>query len=163
MSISMMPFVLVARRHANLARSVRNFADAATTNLARPVRGSSISLQERAALRAARKERATKMLEQQKTETSGGTQGSSLSNLARSHYFWHVCVGVPSALLVWGFADENSLPAKFCRMIGLTDFIRSYTEEIAKPSHNKLLPDWSQVRELHRNSRVAWVSNAARC
>jgi hypothetical protein len=157
--ITMLSFALATRRSASLARSTRHFAD--VTTLTRPARGTGISLQERAALRAARKERATKMLEQQKAETSGGTQGSSsLNSLARSRYFWHICVGVPSALLVWGFTDENSPPAKFCRMIGLTDLIRSYTEEIAKPSHNKLLPDWSQVRKLHRHTLGARLSNA---
>jgi hypothetical protein len=55
-------------------------------------------------------------------------------------------VAVPATLLVWGSSDENSPPAKFSEMIGLTGFIRSFTDEIAKPSHNKLLPDWSQVR-----------------
>jgi hypothetical protein len=55
-------------------------------------------------------------------------------------------VGVPSAILIWGFSDENSPPAQFSRMVGLTDFIGRYTEEIARPSHTKLLPDWSQVR-----------------
>jgi hypothetical protein len=146
---------IAARRSARslAARSVRYFADAAAAP-PRPVRGTGISLSQRAALRAARKERATKMLEQQKAETSGtgGTSGStgtsSRTNLAMSRYIWYLSVGVPSVLLVWGFGDENSPPAKLCRVVGLTDFIRSYTDEIAKPSHNKLLPDWSQVSKL---------------
>jgi len=131
-----------------------------------PVRGTNVSPAERAALRAARKERATKVIEQQKnagvegataataegaTSTAAAlssqtSSGSSRPNLALSRYIWYLSVGVPSVLLVWGFSDEKSPPARFCRAIGLTDFVSSYTEEIAKPAHNKLLPDWSQVR-----------------
>jgi hypothetical protein len=62
-----------------------------------------------------------------------------------SKWIWYAAVGVPSALLIWGLSDENSPPAKFTEMIGLTGFIHSFTDEIAKPSHEKLLPDWSQV------------------
>jgi hypothetical protein len=62
-----------------------------------------------------------------------------------SKWVWYAAVGVPTALLIWGLSDENSPPAKFTEMIGLTGFIHSFTDEIAKPSHEKLLPDWSQV------------------
>ena len=41
--------------------------------------------------------------------------------------------------------DPDSPPAKFSELIGLTGLIKSFTDEIAKPSHEKLLPDWSQV------------------
>jgi hypothetical protein len=76
--------------------------------------------------------------------SSGGGGGTSI---IMSRYVWYLSVGVPSALLLWGFSDENSPPAQFSRMIGLTDFVGQYTEEIARPSHTKLLPDWSQVRK----------------
>jgi hypothetical protein len=42
--------------------------------------------------------------------------------------------------------DENSPPAKFSELIGLSRLIRNFSEDFAKPSHDKLLPDWSQVR-----------------
>lgn len=136
----------VVRRSASLAHSARNFADsAAAAAPTRSVRrGTGVTPLQRAALRAARKEPANLRLEQQKAQLAGGSR----TNLAMSRYIWYLSVGLPSALLVWGFSDENSPPAQFCRMIGLTSFVRSYTDEIAKPSHNKLLPDWSQVREL---------------
>jgi hypothetical protein len=124
--------------------------DAATSAGQRAAR-SSITLTERAALRAARKERATKfMAEQHKTTdaSSGGgavAGGVTRTNLAMSHYIWYLSVGIPAGLLIWGFNDEKSPPAQFCRMTGITDFVRSYTDVIAKPAHNKLLPDWSQV------------------
>jgi len=155
-SLSMTRMVL-ARSAARHPLFQRQFAS-------RPVRGTNISPTERAALRAARKERAIKVIEQQKsgsadagstvaTAEAGGavssstaSSSSSRTNLAMSRYIWYLSVGVPSVLLVWGFSDENSPPAKLSRAVGLTNFVRSYTDEIARPAHNKLLPDWSQVR-----------------
>lgn len=120
--------------------------------LKRPVRNTGISVEERAKLRAVRKERATKfMADQQKGGRGGGdgngahTSGVTRTNLATSHYIWYLSVGIPAGLLIWGFNDENSPPAQFCRMTGITAFVRSYTDEIAKPVYDKLLPDWSQV------------------
>lgn len=107
-----------------------------------------ISPQERSALRAARRERAAQLLQQQKqagdaAASSGG--GVNSTRFLASRWIWYAAVGVPSAILVWGIGDENSPPAKFSKMIGLTGLIQSYTDQIAKPSHDKLLPDWSQV------------------
>jgi hypothetical protein len=78
------------------------------------------------------------------TKTAGTSGGRS--NVMLSRYVWYLSVGVPSAILIWGLSDETSPPAQFSRMIGLTAFVGQYTEEIARPSHTKLLPDWSQVR-----------------
>ena len=131
-----------------LTRRFVTHADAATATTPRKT---GITLAERAALRAARKERATKfMAEQQQTTESAAASSTSgrvtRTNLAMSHYIWYLSVGIPAGLLIWGFNDENSPPAQFCRVTGLTDFVRSYTDVIAQPAHNKLLPDWSQVR-----------------
>jgi hypothetical protein len=65
-----------------------------------------------------------------------------------SRWAWYLGLGVPTALLVWGFQDENSPPAKLSRMVGLTGLIESYADRLAKPSFDKLLPDWSQVRAI---------------
>ena len=109
-----------------------------------------VSQQERAILRADRKERATQFIQKSKGGT-GGEAGSSSSSSSSSYtankYFWYGSVGVPSALLIWGFSDSNSPPAKFCNLIGLSGFVQQYTDQIAKPAHEKLLPDWSQVRK----------------
>jgi hypothetical protein len=108
-----------------------------------------VSKEERAALRLARREQAAHVLQQQQVSGEGGTSGSGgNSRLFASKWIWYAAVAVPASLLVWGSSDENSPPAKFSEMIGLTGFIRSFTDEIAKPSHNKLLPDWSQVRSI---------------
>jgi hypothetical protein len=143
-----------ASSSASGSSQLRTFADVAVKRL---VRGTNITLEERAALRAARKDRAVRAFEQQKAEGGGGTSGATgLGGSASStpsgatprtlpKYFWYLSVSVPAALLVWGYNDENSPPAKVSKMIGLTDFIRPFADEIAKPSHNKLLPDWSQV------------------
>ena len=139
------------------ARTIETDASAvATKTLKRPVRNTAITEVERAKLRAVRKERATKFMADQQQGGSEGAVGSSSSsakgvtrtNLATSHYLWYLSVGIPAGLLIWGFNDENSPPAQFCRMTGITSFIRSYTDEIAKPVYDKLLPDWSQVNFL---------------
>lgn len=109
-----------------------------------------VTKQERIALRAARKERAAQVLQQAKGvegEASGAAAGTSSSGRTwmSSKYMWYASVGVPSALLIWGISDKNSPPAKFSKMIGLTGLIETYGSQIAKPSHDKLLPDWSQV------------------
>ena len=112
-----------------------------------------ISTEQRAALRKARKEQATKILEGANRQGAEGTPGSITAvkgsqggRLFMSKYIWYIALGVPTVALVWGLSDENSPPAKFSRMIGLTGLIESYTEEIVKPIHTKLLPDWSEVR-----------------
>ena len=121
--------------------------------LKRPVRNAGITVEERAKLRAVRKERATKFMADQQQQGGGTTgataipgRGVTRTNLATSHYIWYLSVGIPAGLLIWGFNDENSPPAQFCRITGITAFVRSYTDEIAKPVYDKLLPDWSQVR-----------------
>jgi hypothetical protein len=115
----------------------------------RPVRRD-ISETERAALRAARKAQATERLAQlggqpAGTAASGATTALKGPNMKVSRWMWYVAVGLPSGLLIWGSSDENSPPAKFSRMIGLSAFVGSFTDSFAKPSFDKLLPDWSQV------------------
>jgi hypothetical protein len=130
--------------------------------LKRPVRNTAITVEERAKLRAVRKERATKfMADHQQGGSDGaganaikGGRGVTRTNLATSHYIWYLSVGIPAGLLIWGFNDENSPPAQFCRITGITAFIRSYTDEIAKPVYDKLLPDWSQVRFCYGGMNV---------
>lgn len=130
--------------------SIRWFADISPSSSAAPParrsikRGTGISIQEREALRAARKERAAKFLEEQGVE--GAVSSKSRKPVLGSRMTWYLGLGLPTAIITWGFVDKDSPPAQFSKLIGLTDFIRSYTDEIAKPAHEKLLPDWSQVR-----------------
>jgi hypothetical protein len=108
-----------------------------------------ITKEERIALRAARKERAAQVIQQAKGvegEASSASTSNSGRNFLNSKYMWYASVGVPSALLIWAVSNSNSPPAKLSKMIGLTGLIERFTREIAKPSHDKLLPDWSQVR-----------------
>ena len=101
-----------------------------------------VTAQERIALRAARKERAAKLLG---TAGDGASRAATGRGIVGNQYFWYASFIIPSGILVWGFRDENSPPAKFADMIGLTGFLQTYIDDIAKPSHEKLLPDWSQV------------------
>merc|ERR1719326_343688 len=53
--------------------------------------------------------------------------------------------GLPLALFTWGIYDNNSPPARFAYMIGLSKQIENVTEKFSKPSHSKLLPNWSDL------------------
>lgn len=140
---------IIARRYSVSPVVRRYLSDAAASPAAakRPIR-KSVTKEEREALRRARKEQAAKTLQSQ-GGGEGASQGSSASSAVslstKSRWVWYVGVGVPTALLIWGVKDENSPPAKFSEMIGLTQLIRNFSEDFAKPSHDKLLPDWSQV------------------
>lgn len=168
---------IAARRAATQSSSLvfrrcRYFSDVAAPSPLpiRPIR-KTVTKEERTALRAARKERAAKLLEQQgtvaadgsaTTAASGGATSSSGSialSSKYSRYMWYASFTVPTALLVWGFNDKNSPPAKFADMIGLTNFISSFTEDFAKPSHDKLLPDWSQVSFFNKLHLVCTVGS----
>ena len=113
-----------------------------------------VSKEERKALRAARRERAAQILQAQQQQggaaaSSSSSAGSSSSTIFANKYTWYAAVGIPSALLIWGFSDENSPPAKVAEFIGLTGLIHSFSEDFAKPTYDKLLPDWSQVRMVY--------------
>jgi hypothetical protein len=138
----MLPRAIAGRsllRHALVSR--RSFADAF---LSRPVR-QTVTLEERQALRRARKEQAAKLLQQGASTESTQSSAVHLSS-KHSRWVWYIGVSVPTAILVWGFNDEKSPPAKLSEFIGLTALIRTFSEDFARPSHDKLLPDWSQVR-----------------
>ena len=153
---------LVGRVVATTAGRRRFLSTTTTSAGARPSRRT-VGLEERAQLRAARKERATRLLQQQQQQqqqlqsasegTATSPAGSSAAvasskppSLAWSRWIWYLGLGIPTGLLVWGFQDEASPPAKFAKFIGLTGLIQGYTDQLAKPSYDKLLPDWSQVR-----------------
>jgi hypothetical protein len=108
-------------------------------------RGTGISIQQRAALRASRKERAAKFLESQGVE-GAKTNTSKGAPIIGSRMLFYLGLGFPTVVVTWGLMDAKSPPARFSEWIGLTGFIMSYIEEIKKPSHDSLLPDWSQVR-----------------
>ena len=137
-----------ANANANNSYSyLRRFSSDAIVRPQQPV-----TAQQRIALRAARKERAAKFL----NEGGGGSGAAGGAGAGSSQgrrfvgnkYFWYATFIVPSGILVWGLSDSNSPPAKFCELIGLTGFLAPYFDDIAKPSHEKLLPDWSQVRDI---------------
>lgn len=119
------------------------------------VRPENITKAERAALRAARRERGRRLQQHNSQVTDGATpskasatsasSGSFFNSPTASRWVWYAGVGIPTALLVWGIRDPDSPPAQFSEMIGLSGWVSSFTDEINKPAHEKLLPDWSQV------------------
>jgi len=133
-----------SRRAAVL--SARRFSDGGVVRRA-------VSLEERAALRAARKERAQKMLQKESSTAQTATTNTVASpqiSASTTRYMWYASVLVPAGLLAWALNDPDSPPAQLSRMIGLTQMITGVTSEIAKPAHEKLLPDWSQVSSSPR-------------
>ena len=131
------------------------------TTKTRPVRPTNITAEERAALRAARKERATAALQRAKGTTASGeaaaagAEGSSsnvfstttlTTNPKYSRYVWYLGVGVPTLAITWGIYDDTSPPAKLAQAVGLAGWIGDYTSHISKPVYDKLLPDWADVR-----------------
>lgn len=138
--------------------AIRRFSDASSSIIRKPV-----SMEERAANRAARKERATQFIAQARGTPmpEGGTAAGGAStatstgrSVLATRWVWYLGVAVPAGLLFWGYNDENSPPARLSKSIGLTDYISSYTDHFAQPSHDKLLPDWSQVSVMMLNRSV---------
>jgi hypothetical protein len=129
----------IATHHGSrqLVKNVRFSTSSAADS--RPIR-KVVTLQERMAIRAARKNQ----LQQQPTATT-------TASLSQSRWVWYMAVLVPSGLLTWGIADAASPPRKLADNIGLTDMIASFTDTYAKPSFDKLLPDWQDVRTVFRN------------
>lgn len=159
-SSTMMSSLLARRSGIVVARRCFSDATAAIKPKNHSIRRSNVTPEERAALRNARKERGLRMQEQRTGEAAEGSveqaaasssaTGSSkpMVNIGSSPWIWYAGVLIPSALLVWGFKDPDSPPAKLCNAIGLTGFVSGFTEDFAKPSHAKLLPDWAQVRNI---------------
>eukprot|EP00545_Synedropsis_sp_CCMP1620_P007359 CAMPEP_0119021774 /NCGR_PEP_ID=MMETSP1176-20130426/26664_1 /TAXON_ID=265551 /ORGANISM="Synedropsis recta cf, Strain CCMP1620" /LENGTH=417 /DNA_ID=CAMNT_0006976457 /DNA_START=77 /DNA_END=1327 /DNA_ORIENTATION=+ len=119
----------------------RRFADMA----AAPIRRDVVTLEERVVLRAARRKRASEALAKEAGGSAGGGGAHAQISAERVKWVWYLGVIVPTGLFAWAYNDENSPPAQLFRMIGLTGLITSYTDEISKPSHEKLLPDWNQM------------------
>ena len=150
----------VAARTAACAAARRNLS-------AVPVR-KEVSKAERGQLRAARRERAAAFLQSQAgggtataAAAAGGEAGAASATAAKGassssggglmlgpRVVYGVGLGLPTILLFWGIYDEDSPPAKFSRAIGLTSKISSVTDEFARPAREKLIPDWSQVRQM---------------
>lgn len=143
-SLSHLKVSLVSSRYPLLrVAGRRSMTEATATRPIRPSQG--VTPQERAALRAARKEKSAELLREQQQSTGGSKVTSGLKT---SRSIWYASILVPPALIAWALNDENSPPAKLSEMIGLTALIQRYIDPLAKPSHEKLLPDWSQVSDL---------------
>ena len=129
-------------------------ATESTAAAVRPIRPSNLTAEQRAAIRAARKERATAALQQAQggsaTEQAASSSSSSsvmstFFNPKYSRFLWYVGVGAPTILLSWAIYDDTSPPAKLAKAVGLADLIGNYTSQISKPVYDKLLPDWADV------------------
>jgi len=142
-----------------------------TTKSQVPIRRK-VAASERAALRLARKQQAAQIMQAQSDATTASTMATSSSATATaaaaestvsgagttatgdaaftksvqkpldSRLIFGLGVGIPVGLLAWGIADEDSPPAKFSKMIGFTNVVEGFADQFARPSREKLLPDW---------------------
>jgi hypothetical protein len=132
-----------------------------TTTKAQVPPRTKVSPSERAALRLARKQQAAQSMQAQSeaavgtgvtaasgstgTATTTTTNAAAVANVQKpldSRLIFGLGVGIPAALLSWGIADEDSPPAKFSKMIGFTKVVEGFADQFARPSREKLLPDW---------------------
>lgn len=111
---------------------------------------------DRAALRASRKQQAAQSLESQNgsaaSSAAGGAAGTSVATSAavsgggkkpmNTKLVYGLGVGVPTALLGWAIADEDSPPAQLAKMLGITQQWDQFADQFARPAREKLLPDW---------------------
>ncbi|KAL3797196.1 hypothetical protein ACHAW5_006058 [Stephanodiscus triporus] len=160
-------------RSIRLAGSVVNAGvrnarrESTVTSPTAPVRRE-VTKAERAAMRAARKERANAFIggggmgpatSAGAGEAVGGESAATAAAVGRAHKSsssasgptfdaarlgWYAAVVIPTAFIGWGIVDEDSPPARLSRMVGLTGMI----EEYAKPARTKLLPDWNQIPNI---------------
>lgn len=137
-------------RRVVILPKIRSFSDAAA-----PARRK-VSPEERVALRAARKERATQFLQAQGQSPSTSASSSNTS-LRFSRWMWYAGVGIPSGLIAWGIGDADSPPGKFSEAIGFSAMVQELIDPLAKPSHEKLLPDWSQVSAKGQLESFSWL------
>jgi len=117
-----------------------------------------VSPQERAALRQARKQRATKppssssSSQQSQSQAGTGTSSTTLGTASTTtgtkpidpRLVFGLGVTIPAFLVAWGQYDENSPPAKFAKMLGWDDF----AEGFAKPHEDKLLRNWEDMSNV---------------
>jgi len=88
------------------------------------------------------------------TATSASTQGPLAAGSAPlkkpwdPRVFFGLGLGIPTFLLGWGIFDDSSPPAKFARMIGLTDTIENFADDFNRPSRPKLIPDWVHLPNI---------------
>lgn len=143
-------FSLVPRSSLRLAGLVVNSNKSSRCNLSADAR-QAVTKEERAARRAARKERANAYLSSigsgaaaEGAATTGKVAEATSSGglgFDTTKFGWYAAVLIPTAFIGWGVYDEESPPAQLSRFIGLADRF----EEFAKPARTKLLPDWNQV------------------
>lgn len=97
-----------------------------------------VSPQERAAIRQARKERATAPPKQSSSSSSTKTATGQPRD---PRLVFGLAVAVPTGLIAWGVLDPNSPPAKLATLLGFDDIAESF----AKPNNDGLIPHWRDM------------------
>jgi len=153
----------VALRRSKYLKNNCNFSSkgsgsTTTTTKAQVPKRKIVSPAEREALRAARRDQGTQALAQAQAGSGISTAAAAASKTTGKsstpvdpRLFWGLGLGVPTILLGWGIADEDSPPANFARMIRLTDVIDNAALDFKKPSRESLLPDWGMMPNVPKN------------
>jgi len=144
------------RRRSGYSEPMKARVFGAIRNLSTSPQFASCTPAERAILRSARRDRASRTL--LPAESSSGTSSSTATSSSSStrsvmasmktkdpRILFGLGVGVPVAILTWGIVDPNSPPALLASKIGLTGAVEGLADEFARPSRPKLLPDWGMM------------------
>lgn len=110
-----------------------------------------VSPEQRATLRQVRKERSIAQSQQaqsQQSQSSSSSASSSSSPKSGSsskpfnpNVVYGLGLAIPTLILAWGVYDHESPPAKFASFLGFDEVFDSF----AKPTYDKLLPNWNDV------------------
>jgi len=116
-----------------------------------------VTAAERAALRQARKQRASLPPKEGASSSSTGSSSSSSSSSSAGagagasprdpRLVFGLAVGIPTLLLTWGVYDPNSPPAKIATALGFDEFAESF----ARPNEEKLLPNWHDMKDVPKD------------
>jgi len=105
-------------------------------------RPTSITPQQRTALRAERRERGKALLAAAQGNASSSTSSKSLYT---SRWIWYAGLSVPTILIGWTLQDSSSPPARALDALGVTAWIAHYTDQVAQPVYATLLPAWTEM------------------
>jgi len=142
----------------------RSHATTTTTTASKivpPSQRKAVSAGQREQLRLARKSRAMDLLQSGAKPSLGAASkegGQSSSNIMKSKlsgkWFWYLGFGIPTGLVLWTVLDENSPMNKLASLLGIKPIVDEFANYYAKPSREKLLPDWSQMPNVPQDIPV---------
>mmetsp|Transcript_18695 Transcript_18695/g.24280 ORF Transcript_18695/g.24280 Transcript_18695/m.24280 type:complete len:422 (+) Transcript_18695:196-1461(+) len=124
---------------------------------ARMAQRGNVTKEQRAALRAARKEKAQAFRKDQDGSSAaegsggfGGKQKMTPISGSNAKLLWYAGAGIPTLLIAWGVWDNESPPAKLAYMLGL----KKFQDTFYVPPTNKLLPNWEDMPYVPHDLKI---------